>query len=115
MATTRSVSTVARAGINLTDLAAAADATGDNWANTGNEFLFVANANASSRTVTLVCQQTLDGQSVTNKTVVVGAGKSMLIGPFPKGIYNDANDRMNVTWSAVTDVTIVVCKLTPGQ
>ena len=115
MATTRSVSTITRASISLTALAAAADAAGDNFANTGNEFLYVNNGGGSSVTVTLVAQATLDGQSVTNKTVAVAAGIARLIGPFPKAIYNDANDRMNITWSDVTSVTVAAIKLTPGQ
>lgn len=115
MATTRSVNTISRAGISLTGLAAAADAAGDNFANTGNEFLYVNNGSGSSVTVTLVAQQTVDGQALTNKTVAVAAGVAKLIGPFPKGIYNDTNDRMNVTWSSATDVTIAAIKLVPGQ
>lgn len=115
MATTRTVQAIGRAGINLTTLAAAADATGDNFANTGSEFLYVNNASAGTITLTLVGQQTVDGQTVTNRTVAIPTVNAMLIGPFPVGIYNDANGRANVTWSGVTSTTIVACKLTPGQ
>jgi len=109
------VSTVARAGINITDLDAAANADGNFFTNTGHEFLYFSNGDGSPTTVTLVYSATTDGQAITNKTVSVPAGKAMLIGPFPVDLYNDSNGRMNVTYSSVTSLLALACKLLPKQ
>ena len=107
------VSSVARAGINCTDLDAAANADGNYFTNTGFEFLYALNGDGSATTITLVNQLTIDGATVTAKTVSVPAGKAMLIGPFPTEIYNDANGRMNLTYSSVTSLTVLACKMIP--
>ena len=105
------VTPVTRSGYNLTDALTAAGVSGDSWACNGVELLVVKNASASSVTVTLTYAGTFDGATPTNKTVVVGAGKTYLIGPFAQSLYNDANQRANVTYSAVTDVTVAVFRL----
>jgi hypothetical protein len=113
MATTLTVQTVDRTGYDHTTSATAADVAGNNWANTGAEFLAVTNGGGSPITVTLVPNSNyqIDGQTPASRTVTVGAGKTRLIGPFPTGLYNDVNQRMNVTYSGVTTVTVSVCKL----
>lgn len=98
--------TVSRAGVDV--VGAAAGAGGDSFANTGKEFLEVKNGGAASINVTLDIVATLDGQPVTDPVVAVGAGVTKIIGPFPTGIYNDANGRVNVSYSAVTSVTVKV-------
>lgn len=100
---------VSRAGNPLTSTAASAG--GDSFPNTGKEFLVIKNGGAAAITVTLDIQQTVDGQAVTDKTVSVAAGATVLIGPFPTGIYNDANGRVNITYSSVTNVTVDVFSL----
>jgi len=102
------VNELSRAGKNPVALDTAAAGGGDSFPNTGREYLYVANGDASSKTVTLVYAATTDGQAITNRTVAVPAGESMLIGPFPTSLYNDANGRVAVTYSAVTSVTVAV-------
>jgi hypothetical protein len=109
------VSTVVRAGINLTDLDAAANVDGNYFTNTGNEILYALNGDGSSTTITLVYAATTDGQAITNKTVSVPAGKAMILGPFPVEFYNDANSRMNLTYSSVTSLTVLAMKVLPKQ
>ena len=113
MATALTVSTVARAGIVLSTLGTSADGAGNNFLNTGNEFLYIKNASVGTITVTLVNQLTIDGAAVTAKTVAILTLTEVLIGPFPTEIYNDANGKMNVTWSGVTSTTVLACKLLP--
>ena len=105
------VQAVTRAGLNLTDALVAASAGGDSFANNGLEVLAVVNAGGSSVTVTLPYVATADGQTITSRTVVVGAGKTALIGPFPQALYNDANNRVAVTYSGVTSVSVAALRL----
>lgn len=98
--------TVSRAGTDVAGVAAGAG--GDSFANTGKEFLEVKNGSGASITVTLDVQATLEGMAVTDPTVAVAAGATKIIGPFPTHLFNDANGRANVTYSAVTTVTVKV-------
>lgn len=98
--------TVTRAGIDVVGVAAAAG--GDSFANTGKEFIEVKNGGAGAITVTLDVQTTLDGMAITDPTVSIAAGATKIIGPFPTHIFNDSNSRVNVTYSAVTSVTVKV-------
>lgn len=108
-----SVNAVSRAGLNLTAALAAAGVSGDSWPNTGAEYLAIMNGSGSSITVTLAYAATavFDGATPTNKTVAVAAGKLLLIGPFPQVLYNDTNQRVTVTYSAVSDVTVAIFRL----
>lgn len=106
------VQTVTRAGLVVEDSGSAAAGGGDSFANDGTVMLIVKNGGGSSITVTLDIQATTDGQAVTDKTVSVTNGKTALIGPFPTAIYNDGNGRTNVTYSGVTSITVMACKLT---
>lgn len=98
------LTSVTRAG---TDTAgAAADVAGDTFPNAGREYLVVKNSSASPITVTLDVTMTVDGQTVVDPTVSVPAGGERIIGPWPTGIYNDANGRVKATCSAIASVTV---------
>src|SRR5262245_2385259 len=116
MATALTKTTISRAGVDLVATATAADATGNNWTNTGGEFLFIKNGGGSSITLTLAVGPgaVVDGQTPTSKTVTVAAGKEFLVGPFPVTIYSDVNNLMNITYSGVTSVTVAVLSYTPN-
>jgi hypothetical protein len=110
MATTLTPSAYTRAGLDLAT-EAAADATGNNWVNSGKEFLYVDNQGAVTCNVTLVyntTSQTFDGQAVANKVVAVAAGARKIIGPFPTGIYNDVNSKANVSYDQVASVKVLL-------
>lgn len=105
------VAAVTRAGVDMAG--AAADVAGDEWVNTGSEFVEVKNGSGAGITVTLDIQSNVDGAAVTDPTVAVGAGITKMIGPFPTGIYNNpSTGRARVAYSAVTTVTTRVVKLT---
>jgi hypothetical protein len=103
---------ISRAGV-VADGAAAAGG-GDKFANTGKELLLVKNGSGAPITVTLVTASTSDpeGLAITDKTVVVGAGVTTAIGPFPQGIYNDADGNVNFSYSGVTSLTVKALRLT---
>lgn len=106
---TLTVTDLAATGITYT-LASAAGG-GDEFSNSGREFLVVANGGVGSITVTLVTQQTIGGLALADQAVTVGAGVTKLIGPFPTLVYNDNNSRVQVTYSGVTTVTVGAFRL----
>jgi hypothetical protein len=96
----------ARAANALTMIAA--DAGGDAFDNTGSELLLVTHTNGggSAVTLTIVTQITVDGEPVDDKEITIAPGSTHLLGPFPKGTYNDSNGRVQLTYSAHTDITV---------
>lgn len=103
----------ATAGYNLTGLTAAAGG-GDKFTNDGQTFLIIKNADASSHTVTPTIQQGVDGQVPANVASTILAGETHVIGPFPTAIYNDAGGFCNLTYSAVTSVTVAAVRMPPA-
>jgi hypothetical protein len=100
-------------GLEPAALAAAAGG-GDSFQNTGNEFVEINNGDVSDKTVTVEAQQNCNfgvDSNDHNHAVVVTAGERRLIGPFPTDKYNDANGRVQLTYSAVTSVTVGVYTL----
>lgn len=104
-----SVETIIRNGLNPTFNAAAGG--GDEFANTGKEFIHLKNGDGSPMTVTIVTQITVDAQAVGDRAVVVGAGEERIIGPFPSAEYNDSGGLVQLTYSAVTSLTVAVLKV----
>jgi hypothetical protein len=102
---------ITRAGVDTAGVAA--DVAGDTFANNGREYAIVKNGSASPITVTLDAQVQVDGQAVVDRTVTINAGIEKIIGPFPTGIYNDANGQAKITYSAVTSVTTKILSV-PG-
>jgi hypothetical protein len=94
-----------------------ADGSGDEFINTGLEFLFVQNAHSGSHTVTVTAQVTnLHHQqfgTVTKKNIVlvVAAGEEAFIGPFKQAAFNDTNHKVQVTYSAVTSLSVAALYL----
>jgi hypothetical protein len=109
---TLTVQTVTRAGVDLAAAFVTPAAGGDEWANTGQEYLHVRNASGSPITVTLDIKNAPDGLAVTDKTVSVPATTGhQVIGPFPVGNYNDSTTGLaKATCSATASVTVAVVK-----
>ena len=104
------------AGTTIT-LASAAGG-GDEFVNTGVEFLLVDNQHGSaSYNVTITAQVTqIHHQNygkVTKSNVVrsVAAGNKAIIGPFKQNAFNDTNNKVQITYSAVTDLKVAVIYL----
>jgi hypothetical protein len=98
----------------LVDLAAsaatAAAGGGDTFGCQGRELLVVNNGGVSSINVTITANA--DNFGVTNAAhnlvVAVAAGKTAIIGPLSPVRFRDANGNANVSYSAVTSVTVGV-------
>lgn len=108
---------IALAGVADTTSAASAD--GNTFTNTGYEFAEVINANGSSITVTIDVypsggQGSPDGFTVTDPTVSIANGARKKIGPFRKRAFNDGSEKVKLTFSATTGVTVGVYRLTPS-
>src|SRR5690242_9609176 len=77
-----------------------------------SSIIWVKNANASSMTVTIkMTGTTVDGQTITDKTVTVGATTNMLIGPFTDNMKQSSGTGSGyvlVEYSSVTSLTRAV-------
>ena len=86
---------------------AAANADGSYFKNDGKVFLHVKNADAAPHTVTVTPTQKVLGQAIPAFNIAINAGAEAMIGPFPPAVFNDGNGNAQVTFSAVTAVTIL--------
>ena len=104
------VQTLARAGLSATY--EACDTNGNYFTNDGMTFIHIKNANAGTPTLTIATANTVDGLAIADRTVTMFATTGdKMIGPLPASVYNDANGRVQLTYSAVTDLTIAVIKM----
>lgn len=86
----------------------AASASGHEFVNDGKTHVHVVNADASPTTATFVTQQTISGLAVADQAVTVPAGEERIIGPFPKGLFDDSNGKVQFSFTNVTNVTFVL-------
>lgn len=84
----------------------AASGGGDTIPVSANGALLVRNGDASQKTVTIVVPGEQYGQARPDIPVVVAAGATALIGPFPFDLADPVTRLVNVTYSAVTSVTV---------
>lgn len=106
---TLTIQDITRSGLEATYAAAASG--GDKFANNGRVMIHIKNGDASDHTVTVDIPKTVDGQAVTDISVTVTASEERFIGPFPPSIYNDSDGYVNLTYDAVTSVTIGILRL----
>lgn len=105
------------AGAVITPVAAAGG--GDSFTNTSDETteLMVVNGGGGSINVTIVAQAATvnvpgyGAVPLASEVIAVAAGATKRIGPFPASKFNDANGRVNVTYSGVTSVTVAAVRL----
>ena len=90
---------------------AAASAGGNEFENSGREFIHVKNGHTSPQTVTVnsqvVCNQGFDH----DVAVAIPASEERMIGPFPQSRFNDAGGKVQVTYSGVTALTIAAVQV----
>lgn len=114
---TLTVQEVIESGLNLSTTSAASG--GDEFTNSDDErtFLYVDNQDASAKQVTVTAQKSSTTRpgygSVTKSDAVVSvpAGEQRYIGPFPGTAFNDANGKVQVTYDAVTSVSVAAVKV----
>lgn len=84
---------------------------GDEFINEANAFVFIDNQSGADKTVRFTIQKLVDGEIPPKKMVVVTLGEKRRIGDFPPDIYNDPDGKVQITYTAVTDLFIAVMKL----
>lgn len=91
----------------------AADAAGDEFEWEQHAFLHVKNGDGSPHTVTVAEQRTVDipGYTQADLEVTVPAGEERMIGPFSRQAYQDSDGMVQVSYDAVTDVTLAAIAL----
>jgi len=96
----------------ITPTLVAADVGGDEFVNSGRDFIHIKNTNASPIDVTInsqaLCSQGVDHDVVVAVPATTG---EKFIGPFRKDRFDDAANKVQITYSAVTDVTIGIVRL----
>lgn len=85
-----------------------ADVGGDEFTNTGREIIYVANGSGGDITVTFTGQSASNFNVTTNNAVVVSAGTTEVIGPFLKGWFSDTNNKVQVTYSGISSLTVAI-------
>lgn len=90
----------------------AAEAGGDEFVNSGRDFLHIKNGGGTAIDVTINsqvnCNQGIDHDAVVSIPATTG---EKFIGPFPKDRFNDAAGKVQITYSGVTSVTISIVRL----
>lgn len=87
---------------------AAAAGSGDQFANTGKEYVDINNGSEAEITVTFAAEHDCDQGFTHNAAVAVAAAERRRIGPFPTGRFGRT---VEVTYSAATTVTVGVVRL----
>jgi hypothetical protein len=106
---TLTVQIIALAGITPTLVAAAGG--GDEFVNSGSEFIHIANGGGGSINVTVDSQAACNQGSDHDAVVAVPAGEERFIGPFPKDRFNDSDGKVQIAYSGVTSVTVGIVRL----
>lgn len=88
-----------------------ANADGNYFINDGKTYIEIVNADASDHDIVIDSPAACNQGSTHDITVTVTAGERRHIGPFEKARFNDDNGYVNVTYSAVTSVTVAAIKL----
>lgn len=93
-------------------LVAAVAANNAEFINDGRTILCVLNT-ATALNITLITQETVDGQAVDDPVMAVGihADKVSMFGPFPPGIYNNSDGDMEIDIDDDTSVTLGAFRL----
>ena len=99
-------------GVDVT-LAAAA-AIGDEFVNDGDIFYKIANGSGADITVTGTAQTQCNHGFDHDAQVTVPAGDTLLIGPFAVGRFNDADGKVQMSYSLETSITVAAVRLPPA-
>ncbi len=97
-----------RSGNGLAGTERDGHADGHSVVNDGHVIAVLRNSGAGSHTTTIQTPGTIDGLALADLTVVVAAGATKYVGPFPKGVYNQADGALYVDF----DGTVAEMKVT---
>jgi len=95
----------------LTPSYGAAAGGGDEFLNSGREFIHAKNGAGVSQTVTVNSQVACNQGADHDAAVAIPAGQERMIGPFPKNRFDDANGKVQITYSAVASLTVAVVRV----
>lgn len=98
-------------GTGLTPSYSAAAGGGDQFANSGKAMLHAKNGSGGSITITVNSQVNCSQGFDHDFAVAIPAGEERMIGPFPKSRFDDANGNVQITYSAVTSLTVAVIEV----
>lgn len=94
-----------------TDPTYSAAAAGGDTVPTGDDiYVHVKNDDASQHTVTVVTPGTVAGQDIGDVAVAIPAGEARFIGPLTREHFGNADRRADLTYDAVTSVTLAVLR-----
>lgn len=104
------VQDIVRAGLD--PVFSAADVGGDQVPNADNMiFIHVKNGDASAHTVTVTSYAPdTPGRQSKDEVISVPASGERMAGPYPTNPFNNAQSQINVTYDAVTNVTIAAIR-----
>lgn len=94
----------------------AANAGGDQVPNSDNKiFLHLKNADAASRTVTIISYASpTPGRAASNQVVVIPASGERMVGGFVTNPFNNPQNQIDVTYDDATNVTIAALRFNSG-
>lgn len=84
---------------------------GDEFVNSGKDFIHVKNGDASPHTVTVDSQQACNQGFDHDAAVAIPAGEERMIGPFSKDRFNDSEEKVQISYDAVTSMTIAAIRV----
>ncbi len=91
---------------------AGAAAGGDEFAHAADVFLHVKNSDTSAHTASVVSQfDASPGIAAADLDIAVPAGEERIAGPFNGRVFANADGNVELTYDAVTGVTVAVLKL----
>lgn len=105
---TLAIQAMTNAGLEATF--ASANSGGDEFVNTGNEFIQMKNG-ATDSICTIATAATLDGFAVADQVVTTSANEERLIGPFTPATFNDSANKIQLTYDSVANVTIAIVSM----
>ncbi len=105
------VQNVTLAGVSPTYVAC--DSNGDVFKNpAGRTFLSFKNTDTADKTVTILSLKECNQGYIHNVVITVPAGGEVLVGAFSPTRFNDTTQKVSITYSDVTGLTVAALKLT---
>jgi len=89
---------------------------GHEFANYGQDvILIINNGGGSGINATFITPNTVDGNAIADKTVAVGAGVEMFIGPFRNSVYGSAANKTTVYFDLDSATSVTVAAIALGS
>ena len=100
---------VVQEGIATSFVSAAAG--GDEFVNNGRTQLYVLNSDPSSITVSFIAFRKCDQNVLHTYDFTAPDGGTRVLGPFETFVFNNSNDRVEVTYSSVTNISVAAVSI----